>query len=103
MNFTLNLVVRNIVRNRYNEINYKCKEFLPKEEMKHLGKNVYGLSMNRLATVITQGTDNIVISKFLNLKTVGYASNYTMITQAVTTSLEALIWSFASECGKLLY
>ena len=99
MNFALNIVVRNIVRNRYNEIDYKCKEFLPKEEMKHFGKNVYGLSMNRLATVITQGTDNIVISKFLNLKIVGYASNYTMIIQAVTTLLEALFGPLLASVG----
>lgn len=99
MNLGQNLVVRKIVREMYEKIDYNCKEFLPKEEMKQLGKNVYGLSMNRLATVITQGTDNIVISKFLNLKIVGYASNYVMITQAVSTLLEALFGPLLASIG----
>ena len=99
LNFLGNYVVMLLVKKEYPQIDYHCKEIISREELKEFGKNIYGLSMNRLATVITQGTDNIIISKFLNLITVGYASNYTMITQTVSSMVEALFGPLLASIG----
>ena len=99
LNYLNNFVVMLLVKKEYPQIDYHCKEIITRGELREFGKNIYGLSMNRLATVITQGTDNIVISKFLNLITVGYASNYTMMTQTVSSMVEALFGPLLASIG----
>lgn len=99
--FLQNFTVMRYVKKSVPQIDYKCKQYISKDEAKELGKNVFGLSMSRVAVVVTQGTDNIVISKFLSLVTVGYAANYTMLTQAVASLVEALFGPLLSSVGNL--
>lgn len=94
-----NVVVMFFVKKKYSQIDYHCKKIISKGELKEFGKNIYGLSMNRLSAVVTQGTDNIIISKFLNLSTVGYVSNYVMITQTVSSLVEALFGPLLASIG----
>ena len=101
LNFLVNVVIKAYVKKQVPDIDYKCKKFVSKSEIKNLFKNVTGLAMNRIATVVTNGTDNIVISKFLNLVTVGLASNYVMLTQAVTTLVESIFGPLLASIGNL--
>lgn len=101
LNYMLNIVIRYFVRKEIPQIDYSCKEFIPKGARKTLVKNVAGLSLNRVATIVTNGTDNILISKYLDLVTVGLASNYTMIQQSVNSLLEALFGPLLASVGNL--
>lgn len=96
-----NLVIRRYVRKKYNYIDYGCKKFFKKEEGINLLKNISALSLDRIALIVTNGTDNILISKFLNLGIVGLASNYVMITQSVSTLVEALFGPLLASIGNL--
>ena len=99
--YTINVIVMLYVKKKIPEINYKCRKWVTKEERKNLFKNVAGLSMNRLALVVTQGTDNILISKFLDLTIVGLSSNYTMIQQSVNTLVESLFGPLLATVGNI--
>ena len=101
LNYSINFIIMLYVKKKTPEINYKCKTWVSKEERKELFKNVAGLSMNRLALVITQGTDNILISKFLDLVIVGLSSNYTMIQQSVNALVESLFGPLLASVGNL--
>ena len=101
LNFMLNTVIRTFVRKQIPEIDYNLKEFVSKDERKKLLKNVAGLSLNKVANVVTNGTDNIIISKFLDLVTIGLASNYTMIQQSVNGLVEAIFSPLLASIGNL--
>lgn len=101
LNFLQNVLVKRYVKKAIPEIDYNCKEFVPKKELKELRKNVMGLSMNRLATVVTNGTDNIIISKCLDLLTVGLASNYVMIQQYVISLIEPFFGPLLASIGNM--
>ena len=89
------------VKKEIPQIDYNRKEFIHVNERKALFKNVAGLSMSRIAVVITNGTDNILISKFLNLVTVGLASNYVMIQQSVNSLVESIFGPLLASIGNL--
>lgn len=101
LNIGLNIVIKKYVQKQIPEIDYRCRNFVSKKEMQGLLKNVAGLSLNRLATVVTNGTDNILISKYLDLITVGFASNYVMIQQAVNMLIEAVFTPLLASIGNL--
>lgn len=101
LNFSQNVIIMFYVKKQVPYIDYRTKEFVSKEEKKGLLKNVIGLSMNRIATVVTNGTDNILISKFLDLTVVGYASNYVMIQQSVNTIVESIFGPLLASVGNI--
>lgn len=101
LNFLLNIVIMIYVKKEIPQIDYNRKEFIHVNERKALFKNVAGLSMSRIAVVITNGTDNILISKFLNLVTVGLASNYVMIQQSVNSLVESIFGPLLASIGNL--
>lgn len=101
LNFLLNMVIMTYVKKEIPQIDYNRKEFIHVNERKALFKNVAGLSMSRIAVIITNGTDNILISKFLNLVTVGLASNYIMIQQSVNSLVESIFGPLLASLGNL--
>lgn len=101
LEFSNNIVVRSFVKKQIPEIDYKTKEFVSKEEQKRLFKNVAGLSMNKLANVVTNGTDNIIISKVLDLVAVGLSSNYVLIKQSVTGLVESVFSPLLASIGNI--
>ena len=60
---------------------------LSKKETKSLLWNVKALTVNKLSGVLVNNTDNIAITYFNGLKSVGFASNYVLFS----TTLDALI------------
>lgn len=62
---------------------------LCRDEITTIVKSVKALSISKIAGVISNGSDNIVIAKIIGVHAVGIASNYTMIINAVN----GLIWA----------
>ena len=84
-----NIIISIIVKKRYPWINEKESEDLPHEVSREIFKNVKSLSISKIAGVVSNGSDNIIISKFVGLSSVGVASNYTMIIN----SLNGILWN----------
>lgn len=84
-----NIIISVVVKKRYPWINEKDGEELPQEVSKEIFKNVKALSISKIAGVVSNGSDNIIISKFVGLSSVGVASNYTMIIN----SLNGILWN----------
>lgn len=84
-----NIIISVVVKKRYPWINEKDGEELPQEVSKEIFKNVKALSISKIAGVVSNGSDNIIISKFVGLSSVGVASNYTMIIN----SLNGVLWN----------
>lgn len=64
--------------------NIKC---LPEEERKNIFSNVKDLMLYKVAGVLVNGTDNIIITYFKGLEITGLTSNYTLLTNTLNTLL----------------
>lgn len=70
-----------------------------KEDVK---EKVKGLLYHKVGDYIVYGTDNIIISKMINIVTVGFYSNYSIIINTLTTVLGQIISAVTPSVGNLL-
>ncbi len=65
---------------------------LPQEEQHKIVKDVKALAISKVAGIVSNGSDNIVIAKILGLTSVGVVSNYTL----VINSFSSILWGTLS-------
>ncbi len=96
-----NIVVAKKADQMYPYLKNKTAEKLPKDELEQIGKNVYGLSMNKIAGVALNSTANLILSTFIGLSVVGICSNYQMVFQAVLMIVSTVFSSLTASIGNL--
>lgn len=79
----------------------EIKELPSKEECISIFKNIGALSLHKLATVVVKGTDNLIMSAFVGLSTVGVCSNYKMIVSNINLLLGKVVSAFSGSIGNL--
>ena len=72
-----------------------------KDECRRILKNVGALSMHKLATVVVRGTDNLLMSAFVGLSTVGIYSNYKLVLTNITYLVSRVTTAFTGSIGNL--
>ncbi len=75
---------------------------LEKEEKKTLITKIKALVIHKIGDVSVHQTDNIIISAFISLKTVGFLSNYNMLVTTVTTYINVLFNSAIGSLGNMV-
>lgn len=79
----------------------ESRDLPEKTERKHILKNVGALSLHKLATVVVRGTDNLLMSAFVGLSTVGIYSNYKLVLTNVNLLLGKVTSAFTASIGNL--
>lgn len=74
---------------------------LSRQEEKTIFGNVKAVALTRISGVISNGFTNIIISKILGLVTVGIASNYLLIVNAVNGVLWTAFTGISNSIGNL--
>lgn len=74
---------------------------LKKQEKKKIFKNVRALIIYKVGTLSLNSTDNIIISTFVGLATVGLYSNYLVIVKSLTMLVSILFSSLTASIGNL--
>lgn len=97
-----NIYISSKANKLYPFIKNKIDEKLEKEDMEGIKKNVSSLFIYKVGTVIMNGTDNIIISKFIGLIIVGFYSNYVLIINSITTVLNQIFNAITSSIGNLV-
>ncbi len=98
----LSLIIQaSYVEKMYN-IDFNCREKLCKEDKKEIIKNIKSLLILKLGDVCVNSTDNLIISKFINLSTVGVYSNYIMIRDMVNGYIKSVFSNMTSSFGNLV-
>ena len=96
----LNLLVSLRVDHDYPHL--KKAHGLPgKEERVGIEKNIWALSMHRLGNVVVNGTDNLIMSAFVGLTSVGIYSNYKLVTKSINDLLRKVYSAFTGSIGNL--
>lgn len=97
-----NIILTIIADKMYPFLAEKNVKNLDKETEKDIFKKVKALLFHKIGTFVVLGTDNIIISKFLGIVTVGLYSNYYMIINAVQTIIGQAIQATTASIGNLL-
>jgi O-antigen/teichoic acid export membrane protein len=91
-----------IVNKRYSYIKTKEKYTIDLEVKENLVKNVKAMFLHNIGGYLVFGTDNILISAFLSIATVGIYSNYTMITQQLSALVKPILGGIGASVGNLI-
>ncbi|MCD7839362.1 MAG: hypothetical protein LUG46_01895 [Erysipelotrichaceae bacterium] len=77
----------------------KPDEKLPREEKYKIFKDVRALMISKISFVTLNSTDNIIISAFIGVTSVGLLSNFTIITDAITAIISQITNSITASLG----
>lgn len=72
---------------------------IPKEEWNKIQKNTFSMICHKTGEILVNGTDNLLISKFVGIAAVGFYSNYMMIFNALTGILGHVFSSITAGVG----
>lgn len=85
----------------YPYLKVKNKYKISHENMRNIINNVLGLMGSQFGGIIVFGTDNILISSFLGIISVGLYSNYSLIIQSITNIINKAVNSVIPSIGNL--
>lgn len=74
---------------------------LPPEETQEIRRNILALALHRLGAVVINNTDNLLISRFTGIISVGIYYNYYMVISAVQQVLDRVFQGIAASVGNL--
>lgn len=100
--FLTNLYLSNKSKKMYPFLKELGNNQLEKKETKKIFDNVKALFIYKLGSVVLNGTDSIIISKYLGLIVLGLYSNYYLLVSAITQILSQLFNAFTSSIGNLI-
>lgn len=98
-----NLTVNNYINKKYsylNDINNAKK--IEKNELGEIKTNIKALMLHKVGSYVLSATDNIVISKFIGIVTVGVYSNYVLIHSAISNFIYVFISNTTASLGNLI-
>jgi O-antigen/teichoic acid export membrane protein len=98
--------IPNIVSYIYSGIAFpflKKKDVKPlsRPELKKIKDNVKALILYKVGTLALNSTDNIIISSFVGITTVGIYSNYTLLTSTISGFLASIFSNLTASIGNL--
>lgn len=85
----------------YPYLNVKNNAKLSKEDRKLFFGNLYALMLYKISGVVINGTDNIIISIYVGVTSVGIYSNYLLIISTLSTFISYLFYSITASVGNL--
>ena len=77
----------------------KEKHKLPEEKKSEVLRNIKAMVFHKIGGIVTDATDNLLISKFFGLLFLGVYSNYLLIMNAVRTCIQTSFSSITASIG----
>ncbi|WML45808.1 hypothetical protein [Neobacillus sp. PS3-40] len=91
-----------IVNKRYSYIRTSEKYLIDKSTKENLVKNIKAMFLHNIGAFIVYGTDNLLISSFFSVASVGLYSNYTMIMGQLSALLNPILGGIGASVGNLI-
>lgn len=96
-------VICNIyITKKYKNIDFYTPKKINETDKNNIKTNVKGMFIYKVGSAIIDGTDNIIISTFINLSTVGVYNNYLSLTLMMHTMLTSIYRGVTSSFGNLI-
>ena len=100
--FLANFIQAKYVDKKYSFLVKYKKEHITKEERREIMKRVRGMMMHKFGGFVLNGTDNMILSKFVGIVAVGIYSNYLMIINLVKSYLTQVLSAISASVGNLI-
>ena len=78
-----------------------CCEKMGREEKKSIYRNIRAMMMHKIGNVIVNNTDNLLISSFVGVVSVGIYSNYYLVIGSVRQVLDQIFQGITASVGNL--
>ena len=78
-----------------------CHEKMGREEKKSIYRNIRAMMMHKIGNVIVNNTDNLLISSFVGVVSVGIYSNYYLVIGSVRQVLDQIFQGITASVGNL--
>lgn len=102
MRLTENIVLTFISNNKYPYLKERSIKKLDQSTKSEILKKVRGLAFHKVGAYVILGTDNIIISIFFGITTVGLYSNYYLVIGAITMIVTQVFTAITASVGNLL-
>lgn len=99
--FLFNIIISLWAKKDYPYILDKNITPLSKDEKNSLFRNIKALTVTKVTGMLVNGTDNIIITYFAGLITVGASSNYTLLSGTVSSITNQMFGSLTASVGNL--
>lgn len=99
--FGENLAVSLHADRLYPFLREKEYEPVPRDTSAEIKKNISAMMFHKLGGMAVNSTDNIILSRFAGLTSVGIYSNYSLITSALTKVINQIFLSVTAGIGNL--
>lgn len=96
-----NIIISKVADKLYPFLKVKTNDKLDVNEKKSLVKNIRALMITKLSGVLVNNTDNMIITYFSGLITVGLSSNYTMLIGIINSILNQIFTGITASVGDL--
>lgn len=100
-NLVSNIAITRLANKRYPFLDEHIQELPERNVVSKLKRNVIGTISSKVGSVVVNGTDNILISKYVGLSVVGLYSNYSLIVAGITAVLSQALNSVIASFGNL--
>lgn len=97
-----NVLISLYVKKRYNNLQQYKKERLSYSEKKEIFNNVKALFIYKVGSIALDGTDNIIISTFVGVTSLGILSNYVLIVTSLTMMLSHFTKAITASVGNFV-
>lgn len=97
-----NIWISRKVNKTYTFIKEKDNSSLDAKEKASIWDNVKALMIYKVGSTILDGTDNIIIAAFVGVVSVGYLSNYVLITGSLTMVLHQITHAITGSVGNFV-
>ena len=96
-----NVTITIIADRKYPYLREKTKGKIPAEIFESIKKNTGAMVLHKVGSIVVFATDNLIISKFVGLVSVGLYTYYCVITNAVTVFINKLFAGISASVGNL--
>lgn len=96
-----NISITIIANRKYPFLKDKHHGKIPKDIFGQIKKNTGAMVFHKIGTIIVFATDNMIISKFVGLVSVGLYANYCTITNSVTVFINKFFNAISASVGNL--
>lgn len=85
----------------YPEISWNSKDKISENILTDLKNNVIGNVSSKIGEIVVNGTDNILLSKYIGLGVVGIYANYALITQGISSIVSQIMNGLIGTLGNV--
>ena len=102
------IIIEHLLVNKYINKEYpylltlKSAKKIDEKELKNIKINVKSLMLHKIGTYITFSTDNLVISKYIGIISVGIYSNYCLIINMLSSFIQTITGNAIAGFGNLI-